>query len=142
VLGIEEAEHEETAPLGSKLLISKLSCSLVGQKGRVKLMPGSLAHAIYGRGEAELEEQFYCNYGLNPAYQAEIERGEMKVVGTGPDGEARVIELPDHRFFIGTLFVPQLSSSAEKPHELIVAYLKAARTFQLAKRTWHKDSLS
>ena len=55
---------------------------------------------------------------------------KWELTGTGPDGEARVIELPNNRFYIGTLFVPQLSSTVEKPHELIVAYLKAALAFQ------------
>ncbi|HEY7545138.1 MAG TPA: hypothetical protein VID27_09660 [Blastocatellia bacterium] len=112
------------------MLVSLLVCSLAGQKQSIKLTPGSLAHKIYGREEAEVEEQFYCNYGLNPEYRSEVEKGEMKVTGTGPDGEARVIELPNNRFYIGTLFVPQLSSTFEKPHELIVAWLKAAMRFQ------------
>jgi CTP synthase (UTP-ammonia lyase) len=50
----------------------------------------------------------------------------MKVSGTSADGGARIIELPDHRFFIGTGFVPQLASEPGHPHPLIVAYLKAA----------------
>ena len=48
------------------------------------------------------------------------------MVGVDQDGEARVLELPDHRFFVATLFVPQLSSSPGSPHPLIVAYLRAA----------------
>ncbi len=48
------------------------------------------------------------------------------MVGVDSDGEARVLELPDRRFFIATLFVPQLRSSPESPHPLITAYLRAA----------------
>jgi CTP synthase (UTP-ammonia lyase) len=39
----------------------------------------------------------------------------------------RVVELTDHRFFVATLFVPQLSSRPDAPHPLITALLKAAR---------------
>lgn len=116
--------------MGSNMFISLLVCSLAGQKQMIRLTPGSVAHEIYGREEAEVEEQFYCNYGLNPQYRGELEKGEMKVTGVGPDGEARLIELPDNHFFIGTLFVPQLSSTLDNPHQLIVAYLKAAFAFQ------------
>jgi len=48
------------------------------------------------------------------------------VVGTDQAGEARVLELPDRRFFIATLFVPQLRSSSTSPHPLITAFLRAA----------------
>ena len=48
------------------------------------------------------------------------------MVGTDQDDEARVLELPDRRFYLATLFVPQLSSAPESPHPLIVAFLRAA----------------
>ncbi|MCI0693410.1 hypothetical protein L0337_15570 [candidate division KSB1 bacterium] len=57
----------------------------------------------------------------------------MKVVGVDEAGESRIIELPKHRFFAATSFVPQLASTPEKPHELIVAYLQAAREFRMAR---------
>jgi len=128
VLDIRDAEHEETAPGASELLISKLTCSLVGQTEAVKIMPGTRAHQAYGKEEAS--EQFRCNYGLNPAYREQIGSGELKVVGVDLDGQARIVELPEHRFFIATLFLPQLSSSPDMPHPLIMAYLKAAIAFQ------------
>jgi CTP synthase (UTP-ammonia lyase) len=46
------------------------------------------------------------------------------------NGEVRMVEMPDHRFFLATLFLPQLSSSFNRPHGLIVAYLNAAIAFQ------------
>ena len=123
-MGIRDAEHEETAPQASHLVITKLVCSLAGKTGVVRLVPGTLAHQQYGKEETM--EQFRCNYGLNPEYQEIVRRGELRVSGTGPDGEARIVELPDHRFFIATLFVPQLSSTLERPHPLIVGFLRAA----------------
>jgi CTP synthase (UTP-ammonia lyase) len=39
----------------------------------------------------------------------------------------RVVELTRHRFFVATLFVPQLSSRPEASHPLITAFLRAAR---------------
>jgi CTP synthase (UTP-ammonia lyase) len=127
MLGIQDAEHEESAPEASRLLISKLSCSLVGQKERIKLSPGSLTHQLYG--QEEVTEAYLCNYGLNPDYQADIGRKTLKVVGVNAEGEVRIVELSAHRFFIATLFMPQLSSQPERPHPLIMAYLKAALNF-------------
>jgi CTP synthase (UTP-ammonia lyase) len=75
-------------------------------------------------------EQFACNYGLNPAYRAPISQRGLKVVGLDAAGEVRLVELTTHRFFLATLFLPQLSSSPALPHPLIVAYLQAAQAFQ------------
>lgn len=69
MLGMADAEHEESAPNASNLLISKLSCSLVGITQQVKIRPGTLVHQIY-QTEA-VTEQFRCNYGLNPKYRDE-----------------------------------------------------------------------
>jgi CTP synthase (UTP-ammonia lyase) len=131
VLGLHNAEHEESAPEATQLVISKLVCSLAGSTETVTLAPGSLAQRVYGKTEAV--EQFACNYGLNPAYREQISRGELKIAGTGPEGEVRVVELSEHRFFIATLFLPQLSSTAESPHPLLLAYLKAAQALRAAR---------
>jgi CTP synthase (UTP-ammonia lyase) len=132
VLGFEDAQHAEYDPYASRLLVTSLSCSLVGQRMQVSVTPGSRAFAAYGR--ENVEEQYYCNFGLNPAYQGQLHEGGLRIVGVDQDGEARIVELPEQRFFIATLFVPQCTSSPEHPHPLILAYLDAA---------WHvTDSLS
>ena len=128
MLGIHDAEHEETTPDAPNLVISRLTCSLVGQTQTIKLMPNTLAHQVYGKEETV--EEFRCNYGLNPAYRDKLGAGGLKVAGVDPNGEVRIVELSDHRFFIATLFLPQISSSIDRPHRLIVAYLQAAMAFQ------------
>jgi CTP synthase (UTP-ammonia lyase) len=124
VLGFEDAQHAEYDPYASRLLVTALSCSLVGQRMQVAITPGSRAFAAYGCEKAE--EQYYCNFGLNPAYQRQLHEGGLRIVGVDQDREARIVELSEHRFFIATLFVPQCSSSPARPHPLICAYLKAA----------------
>ncbi|MEW6266353.1 MAG: hypothetical protein AB1641_25040 [Thermodesulfobacteriota bacterium] len=54
----------------------------------------------------------------------------MKVTGVDREGEVRIVELADHPFYVATLFLPQVSSTPDRPHPLIVAYLKAALAFQ------------
>jgi CTP synthase (UTP-ammonia lyase) len=132
MLGIHNAEHEETAPDAPTLVVSKLACSLVGLIQQVRIMPGTLAHRVYGKGR--VWEQFRCHYGLNPAYRDQMSTGELRVAGVDSDGEVRIVELSNHRFFLAILFVPQLSSSPDRPHPLIVAYLSAARAFQVFQR--------
>jgi len=96
----------------------------VGQERKVRIVPGSQAHRIYGTQEAA--EIFACNYGLNEAFSDQIRSKELRVSGYDEDGAARMVELPGHPFFISTLFVPQVVSKSRRPHPLIVAYLEAA----------------
>jgi CTP synthase (UTP-ammonia lyase) len=132
VLGIQDAEHEETAPGAPTLLISKLACSLVGKTQTIKIIQGSHAHQAYGR--QEVTEQFYCNYGLNPKFRDELGKGQLKITGVDLNGEVRIVELSDHPFYVATLFLPQIASRPENPHPLIVAYLRAALAFQTFRR--------
>jgi len=132
VLGIQDAEHEETAPGAPTRIISKLACSLVGRTQTIRVVPGSHAHQAYG--EQEVIEQFYCNYGLNPEFRDKVDKGQLKITGVDLGGEARIVELSDHPFYVATLFVPQISSRPERPHPLIVAYLRAALAFQTSRR--------
>ena len=71
-------------------------------------------------------EKFYCNFGLNPEYQEQLENGGLLVTGKDQNGEARIVELAKHPFFAGTLFVPQARSAAGNPHPLILEFCRAA----------------
>ncbi|HZD73930.1 MAG TPA: hypothetical protein VE776_08630 [Actinomycetota bacterium] len=124
VAGIPDAAHAELDPDASRLVVTGLACSLVGQTMDVSLVEGSVAHRAYGRGSAT--ERYYCQFGLNPAYLDTLTGSGLAVSGVDQDGEVRIVELPGHRFFVGTLFVPQTSSTPAAPHPLISAYLAAA----------------
>jgi CTP synthase (UTP-ammonia lyase) len=114
------------------LLISKLTCSLVGKTQTIEITPGSCAHQAYGQHKAF--EQFHCNYGLNPRFREKVGAGQLKITGVDLEGEARIVELSAHPFYVATLFLPQISSRPDRPHPLIVAYLKAALAFHNSRR--------
>ena len=124
VLGFEDAQHAEYDPYASRLLVTPLSCSLAGQTLRIALEPGSRAARAYGA--TEVEERYYCNFGLNPQHQGLLHAHGLRIAGTDAGGEARVVEIPEHPFFVATLFVPQTGSSPERPHPLVTAFLGAA----------------
>ena len=124
VLGITDAEHAEYDPYASKLVVTPLSCPLAGKKLEISITDKqSLTYKIFGTDK--IEEQYYCNFGLNPGYEAEIDRNGFKVVGSDADNEARILELKGHKFFIATLFVPQVGSVPEKPNPLVNAFISA-----------------
>jgi CTP synthase (UTP-ammonia lyase) len=131
VLGIRDAEHEESSPEAETLIVTRLSCSLVGQHQFIRLQPGTFAHRIYNC--TDFEEVFACNYGFNPLYRHIFSEGPMKVSGIDDDEAVRIIELPDHRFYIATLFLPQMISKPGATHPLIRAYVKSSAEFKRAK---------
>jgi CTP synthase (UTP-ammonia lyase) len=106
-------------------VITALACSLVGQQHPVSIRPGTRAAKLYG-GPAAIED-YYCNYGVNPDYHQRLEDGGLRVSGVGDDGEMRIVELPEHPFYLATLFLPQARSAAASPHPLLVGYAEAVR---------------
>ena len=87
------------------------------------MLSGTRASALYGATEAT--EDFFCNYGVNPDYHRGLEAGGLRVSGLGGAGEVRIVELPDHPFFLATLFLPQARSTAASPHPLLAGYAAA-----------------
>jgi CTP synthase (UTP-ammonia lyase) len=55
------------------------------------------------------------------------------VSARGTHGEPRAVELAHHRFFLATLFQPQLSSRPDAPHPIWLAFLRAAMRFKTAR---------
>jgi len=91
-------------------------------------VPGTLLHSVFGK--KEVSEQFFCNYGVNEEYEKNFQAAGLRVCARGTHGETRAVELPDHRFFIATLFQPHLSSRPERPHPLLIEFLRAAQGFR------------
>jgi len=124
VLGIKDAEHAETNPYASRLVINPLSCSLVGKALNIRITDlSSKTYALLQ--QTVIVENYYCNFGLNPEYQEEIHQNGFRVVASDEQEEARILELEKHDFFIGTLFVPQMRSTPDTPHPIVTGFLKA-----------------
>jgi CTP synthase (UTP-ammonia lyase) len=91
----------------------------------IRLLPGSRLHSIYGVDT--IQAGHYCNYGVNPDYISRFESAGMRITGVGDAGDIRAIELPDHRFYVATLFHPQLESQPGRPSPFVLAFAQAAR---------------
>jgi CTP synthase (UTP-ammonia lyase) len=108
VAGLAAADHAETNPEASVLLISQLSCSLVEKEMELMLTEGSVIGRSYGT--ATTAERYRCNYGPNPLYQQALFNGALRATAHDLDGEIRGGELSAHPFFVGTLFQPERRS--------------------------------
>jgi CTP synthase (UTP-ammonia lyase) len=136
-LKIADADSAENNSSSLHIVITPLSCALPnrrvdGPKGsgdeRLRILPGTLLHSICGGKDAS--EQYYCNYGVNEEYEKQFQAAGLRVSARGILGETRAVELPGHRFFVATLFQPQLSSRPEAPHRFLLAFLRAAMRFR------------
>jgi len=124
ILGMPEIAKTDFDPYNTNLLISALSCSLVGETRNILLIKGTKVAQIYCAKDSE--ERFNCNFGLSESCKNELVAHGFVVSGTTEEGDTRILELPQNKFFIATLFQPQLSSTPENPHKLILSFLKSA----------------
>jgi len=87
---------------------------------------GSLVRKIYGH--ARISERHRHRWEFNNSYLSDMERAGMQASGRNPEtGLVEVIELPNHPYFIGVQFHPELKSTVENPHPLFVHFIAAAR---------------
>jgi len=141
VLGITDATTAEEDPKAKNIIIYPVACALPNRAGdapklsgrvpEIRLRPGSYLAGYYGK--ETVEEEFFCNYELNPDFEWTAMEAGFPVVARGANEECRAIESPVHRFFIATLFQPQLSSKDKKPHPLVLAFVQAAADWSRKK---------
>ena len=123
-LGMQEARHAENEPGADILAITPLACPLTGVSQQVFLVEGSMCHRIYG--EISVKEFFNCSYGINPTHLDAFCQSGFMVSGRDGNGEPRIMELSQHRFYVATLFQPQFGSAPDRPHPLILQLLRSA----------------
>lgn len=129
VCGVQEANHAETNPESHELVVTPLTCSLVGETGQITFIPGSLLNTVF-EGQSTLEE-YHCRYGLNTTWKNKLESAGVLFSGFDHNKEIRAFELPTHPFFIGTLFQPERAALKNITHPLITTFIKKAATNQV-----------
>jgi CTP synthase (UTP-ammonia lyase) len=143
VVGIADADSAENNSGSKNIVIYPVACAVPDRKGNapklsgmvpeIRLRPGSYLQSFYGKDKEIVREEFFCNFEVNPEYEWCAMEAGFPVVARGSQGEIRAIESPAHRFFIATLFQPQLSSTEKKPHPLVMAFVQAAAVWSHKK---------
>ncbi|MGD9558278.1 MAG: CTP synthase [Mangrovibacterium sp.] len=78
-------------------------------------------------GQTEINERHRHRYEFNNHYLDAFKKAGMKPVGINPDTNlVEVVEIPDHKWFVGVQYHPEYSSTVLSPHPLFVAFVKAA----------------
>jgi CTP synthase len=90
-----------------------------------RLRPGSKVAQAYGSNE--ISERHRHRWEVSNAYRDVLAEFGMRLSGQSPDGGlVEVIELPDHPWFLGCQFHPELKSRPTRPHPLFAAFVGAA----------------
>jgi len=91
-----------------------------------KLVEGSLVRAVYNDAP-EIQERHRHRYEVNIAYKQRLEEAGLRFSGLSPDGVLpEIVEYPDHPWFIGVQYHPELKSKPFDPHPLFSAFIGAA----------------
>ena len=85
----------------------------------------SLVHKIYGTDK--ISERHRHRYEVNMKYEDQLKQAGMIIAAKSPDGKLpEICERPDHPWFVGVQFHPQLKSKPFAPHPLFVSFVRAA----------------
>ena len=93
-----------------------------------QIKEGTLAHTIYGT--TEISERHRHRWEFNNKYITDFEKAGLIPSGKNPaTGLVEIVELPNHPFFIGVQYHPELKSTVENPQPIFVHFVKAAKAF-------------
>jgi len=110
------ADQEGVTQLGGTMRLGAYPCRLVDK---------TRAREAYGA--EEISERHRHRYELNNAYREMLIQKGLVLSGLSPDGRlVEIVEVPDHRWFVGVQFHPELKSRPTRPHPLFREFVRAA----------------
>lgn len=143
VVGLKDAMTTEINPVTPNPVIDLMeeqkTLTIKGGTMRLgaydcELKEDTLAYKIYNT--KMISERHRHRYEFNNHYRDVLEKAGMVLSGKNPDtGLIEVVELPNHPFFIGVQFHPELKSTVETPQPIFVAFIKAAMEYNKVNRT-------
>jgi len=109
-------EQKSITEMGGTMRLGAYECELV---------KGSRVYEAYGEEEL-ISERHRHRYEFNNEYKDEFEQKGMKCVGINPTADlVEIVEMPDKRWYIGTQFHPEYTSTVLHPHPLFMSFIKA-----------------
>ncbi len=109
-------KREEGGDLGGTMRLGAYPAKLDGN---------SVVSSIYGT--SEISERHRHRYEVNTGYRDVLEKGGLVFSGMSPDGMLpEIVERPDHPWFVGVQFHPELKSKPFDPHPLFASFIEAA----------------
>ncbi len=112
---VREVRNSEDG-LGGTMRLGAYDCDLA---------PETRAGTLYG--QPHISERHRHRYEVNINYRERLEKAGLVFSGMSPDGTLpEIVELPDHPWFVGVQFHPELKSKPFEPHPLFASFIQAA----------------
>ena len=109
-------EQKTITQMGGTMRLGAYDCELVA---------GSKVAEAYGQ-KTYIKERHRHRYEFNNQYTGEYEQNGMRLVGINPTAHlVEIVEIPTLRWYIGTQFHPEYSSTVLHPHPLFMSFVKA-----------------
>ena len=109
------ADQEGVSELGGTMRLGAYPCVL---------KPDSKSYQAYGQGE--ISERHRHRYEVNNAYRDMLVENGLSMAGLSPDQRlVEITEVPEHRWFVGVQFHPELKSRPNRPHPLFREFVRA-----------------
>lgn len=109
-------EQKSIRQMGGTMRLGAYDCELI---------KGSHTWQAYGQ-ETLIKERHRHRYEFNNYYQEEFQSAGMQCVGINPSANlVEIVEIPHHRWYIGTQFHPEYSSTVLHPHPLFMSFIEA-----------------
>ncbi|MDE7167089.1 MAG: CTP synthase [Bacteroidaceae bacterium] len=109
-------EQKNITQMGGTMRLGSYEC---------QIRKGSRTYEAYGNQEV-VHERHRHRYEFNSHFTEEYENHGMKCVGTNPESNlVEIVEIPNLKWYIGTQFHPEYSSTVLKPHPLFMSFIKA-----------------
>jgi len=118
-------ERSEDSDLGGTMRLGSQVCHLI---------PGSVAHKIYG--SEQIEERHRHRFEVNNNLLPQIKQAGLVVGGLSADKTlVETVELPEHPWFFASQFHPEFTSTPRDGHPLFQGFVAAASAFQKTKES-------
>ena len=124
-------EQKNITQMGGTMRLGEYDCKVLkGSKSFDAYSQSELSTPLHNREGLEegllISERHRHRYEFNNAYQEEYEKNGMQCVGINPTANlVEIVEIPANRWYIGTQFHPEYSSTVLHPHPLFLSFIKA-----------------
>ena len=125
-------EQKSITQMGGTMRLGAYDCQLVeGSRVYEAYSQSELSTPLHNRegqggGSIIISERHRHRYEFNNAYKEQYEQKGMKCVGINPAADlVEIVEIPEKKWYIGTQFHPEYSSSVLHPHPLFMSFIKA-----------------
>jgi CTP synthase len=125
-------EQKSVTQMGGTMRLGVYDCQLVeGSRtyeaySQSKLFTPLTTREGQGGGSLTIQERHRHRYEFNNKYKKEYEQNGMQCVGVNPAANlVEIVEIPEKKWYIGTQFHPEYSSTVLHPHPLFMSFVKA-----------------